>query len=482
MINKASLQEITKKLLEANEELAYLNSEKENRAAELAVANQELLHQNSEKEKRAAELVIANKELVYQNTEKEKRAAELVIANRELLHRNSEKEKRAADLISANQKLSFQMEENSIQSKRLIESLKSTANLESAQVIALLGNWEFNMETESFHCSDVIYASLGVDTHKEIPSIDYFLSFIHPDDLEETKLRFNKALSYHKLSAFHFRFIRKNGHIGYGFTEIKFEFDENNKPLRVLGVFQDLTVRRLVEIEKEKVHSELIQRTENLEQFAYIISHNLSAPVANILGVSDLLKENISEKDRNRCMDVIFKATRQLDMLLKDLHFILNIQSDVTAAVKESFNIENLVLDIEASIQNLLKEETVTIETDFLACNQIISIKAYVYSVLFNLISNSIKYRKPGIPSVIKICSQLTKKGVQINYKDNGIGIDLRKHGNKIFGLYQRFHFHKEGKGLGLYMIKTQVEALGGKIHVYSEPNEGIEFVIDLPN
>lgn len=468
-------------LLIANNELLYQFSEKEKRAAELVIANQELLFQNTEKEKRAAELLIANEELKFQNTEKDQRAAELSIANQELNFQNSEKEKRAADLLSANQQLSFQIEENIKHAEQLDQALHSAASLRAAQAIVHIGNWEFDLETEVHIWSDEMYAILGVEKQEEEPSKEYFLSFVHSDDLEETKLKVNEAFNSRKASAYHFRFIRRDGNIRYGFTERKFEFDENNKPIRLLGVVQDITERRLAEFEREKMISELIQRTKSLEQFAYIVSHNLRAPVAHILGISNLLRENISEADRKTSQDILFKATNQLDFIIKDLNYILQIRSDITS-VKETIYLENLVNDIESSIQNLIKNETVKIETNFLICDQIISIRGYIYSVLFNLISNSIKYRKPGIPSIINICSSLTSNGVRIKFKDNGLGIDMTKHGDKVFGLYKRFHLHIEGKGLGLFMIKTQVEALGGTIKVHSEPNEGIEFVIDLPN
>jgi signal transduction histidine kinase len=103
-----------------------------------------------------------------------------------------------------------------------------------------------------------------------------------------------------------------------------------------------------------------------------------------------------------------------------------------------------------------------------------------LYSIFYNLIHNSIKYRQPGLPCVIQIRSRLLKEGVQLVFKDNGIGIDLKKRGEQVFGLYKRFHPAIEGKGMGLFMVKTQVEALGGKISISSEPNKGTEFTIEF--
>ena len=105
-----------------------------------------------------------------------------------------------------------------------------------------------------------------------------------------------------------------------------------------------------------------------------------------------------------------------------------------------------------------------------------------MHSVFYNLILNSIKYRKKGLSPIIEIRSEIDKEKIRLTFKDNGTGIDLERHGGSIFGLYKRFHSDVEGKGLGLFMIKTQIEVMGGSITVKSTPNEGAEFIVELPN
>jgi signal transduction histidine kinase len=101
-----------------------------------------------------------------------------------------------------------------------------------------------------------------------------------------------------------------------------------------------------------------------------------------------------------------------------------------------------------------------------------------VYSIFLNLISNSIKYSRPDVRSIIRISSRKDGNRIVLVFSDNGMGIDLEAAGKKIFGLYQRFHKHTEGKGVGLYMVKTQVEALGGRISVTSDLNVGTMFTL----
>ena len=122
-----------------------------------------------------------------------------------------------------------------------------------------------------------------------------------------------------------------------------------------------------------------------------------------------------------------------------------------------------------------------TIITDFTNVDKIVIVKSYIYSIFYNLIANSIKYRQADIETIIKITTKEDKDHVRILFKDNGLGINLKENGDNLFGLYKRFHPHIEGKGLGLFMVKTQIEVFGGKISVKSEPNIGTEFTIELP-
>lgn len=243
---------------------------------------------------------------------------------------------------------------------------------------------------------------------------------------------------------------------------------------------RNISERKKSEAERETMVLELIQRSKSLEQFAYIVSHNLRSPIANILGISNILKSDISESDRDKSLAYLFEAIAKLDEIIKDLNSILELKSELTGQ-KQSVSFSEIISSIESSIQNLLKDNTVQLITDFKAIDTIESIKVYIYSIFLNLVSNSIKYKQRHPPVVIDIRSELHNNKVRIIYKDNGIGIDLKKHGEKLFGLYKRFHSEIEGKGLGLFMVKTQIETLGGKIEAESEPNKGITFTIDLP-
>ena len=124
--------------------------------------------------------------------------------------------------------------------------------------------------------------------------------------------------------------------------------------------------------------------------------------------------------------------------------------------------------------------ENVQFECGFDEVDAIFTIKSYLYSIFYNLTSNSIKYRRTDVAPVITIQSRKVKNKLEICFKDNSKGIDLDKNGSQLFGLYKRFDTTTEGKGMGLFMVKTQVEALGGKINVKSKLGQGTEFVLQF--
>lgn len=257
-------------------------------------------------------------------------------------------------------------------------------------------------------------------------------------------------------------------------------FKDINGEDRTSMIIRDLSERKCAEQERSKICNDLIQRSKTLEQFTYIVSHNLRAPIANILGISNVLKGVFSETERKKIQNYLFVAVDQLDEIVKDLNKILQVKTEITEN-KEVVCFPELVNGIESSIQNLIEKEHVKIVTDFTDIDKTTIIKSYIHSVFYNLITNSIKYRQPNKKLIINIKSEIIKGKIKITFKDNGTGIDLKQHGDKIFGLYKRFHPQIEGKGLGLFMTKTQMEVLGGSISVKSKPNVETKFMVELP-
>ncbi|MEO6549268.1 MAG: CHASE3 domain-containing protein [Ferruginibacter sp.] len=244
---------------------------------------------------------------------------------------------------------------------------------------------------------------------------------------------------------------------------------------------RNITEQKHAELHRMKISNELVRRNKDLEQFAYIISHNLRSPVANILGLSRAM--NLPSLDIEKAKQVrgaLNDSISRLDVVVTDLNAILQAKREISE-IKEKVRFPELVENIKVSIKNLLESSNIKVSYDFAAVEEMFALKSYLHSIFYNLISNSIKYRRRNIEAVIEVSSKLVENNIELFFSDNGMGIDLKKKGDQVFGLYKRFHPDIEGKGIGLFMVKTQVETLGGNISIESEINKGTVFKIEFP-
>nr|WP_315157989.1 PAS domain S-box protein [uncultured Flavobacterium sp.] len=303
------------------------------------------------------------------------------------------------------------------------------------------------------------------------------LDIIHRDNLPQVFKIIEKAKSCpNDPIPFQLRILHKKGYYIWIEGTISNLLQNESVKAYVLN-YRDITFRKLMESERLKITNEILQRNRDLEQFTYIVSHNLRAPVANIIGITNYLKDKETEEDEKEEMFIGLTASANtLDSVIHDLNTILQTKRDISER-KETVKFSEILNDVKLSIATQTNKQIV-FHIDFSEIDEMTTLKSYMYSIFYNLISNSIKYRQPGIDPVIEIRSQLTKSSIGLIFRDNGLGIDLEKNREKVFSLYKRFHTHIEGKGMGLYMVKTQVETLGGKISVNSTINKGTEFKI----
>jgi signal transduction histidine kinase/CheY-like chemotaxis protein len=307
-----------------------------------------------------------------------------------------------------------------------------------------------------------------------------FYDTIHPEDVALMKGLFQQAKE-NPGEAVHCigRIRHKKG--AYIWIEGIIRNMLSNESVRgIIFNYRDISERMEADLQREKMTLDITQRNRDLEQFTYIVSHNLRAPVANILGISNLLDiADLEEGHKREALMGITSSARRLDEVISDLNAILQEKQKITEN-KQIVYFQVLVDDVHSSLENIIKGENISIKTDFEDAESIATIKSYLYSIFYNLIANSIKYRRVDIPLLVEVRSARKKNKIRLSFKDNGLGINLKTQGDKVFGLYKRFHPGTEGKGMGLFMVKTQVETLGGSISVESEINEGTEFTIIL--
>ena len=249
----------------------------------------------------------------------------------------------------------------------------------------------------------------------------------------------------------------------------------------VMLAISDITQRKHAEIEREKIASDLINRNNALEQFAFIVSHNLRAPLANIIGLTEAITTwDESLPGKENFLKGLSTSAKKMDEVVFDLNNILRISQRVNEQ-KETVYFQQLVEDIKLALGIRLAKESVTIKTDFTEVANVYTLKSYLYNIFYTIIINSISFKQHFRAPIIEITSTKDGNNIKLFFKDNGKGIDLAKHGRQIFGLYQRFDTTVEGRGMGLCMAKTQVDTLGGSISVQSELNKGTEFTVELP-
>ncbi|TQI70807.1 PAS domain S-box-containing protein [Gramella sp. Hel_I_59] len=228
--------------------------------------------------------------------------------------------------------------------------------------------------------------------------------------------------------------------------------------------------------------NELVSANKGLEQFSYIVSHNLRAPVANIIGISEIIAdEDIDSDMRDKLQCDMLNNVKRLDTVVRDLNNILKVKADYNNS-RELVDFQCLTDNVIHMTGALISEDQVTIKTNFSDFKSMLTSRSYLHSVFYNIILNSIKYKHPERELILQISSRSGKEFNTLTFLDNGLGIELGKNREELFELYKRHHHHIEGKGMGLFMVKTQLDLIGGKISLESEPNEWTKITIQFPN
>jgi signal transduction histidine kinase len=239
----------------------------------------------------------------------------------------------------------------------------------------------------------------------------------------------------------------------------------------------------LVDIRTDQIkqaNNELTLQNRRLEQYTFVTSHNIRGPVARLLGLIYLLKkQEIKDDQEITIVHKLEESTMELDSIIKDISKLLDIDRELNST-KETIEFEDLLQHIflALDIPGYIKIELLS---DFSEAKNIITIRPFIYSILYNLISNSIKFRDDDRILKVMITTKTVQDKIQITVSDNGKGMDLKVVGEKVFKPYQRFDLQNGGKGFGLFIVKTQVEALDGEITVDSTPEVGTTFTILIP-
>jgi PAS domain S-box-containing protein len=249
-----------------------------------------------------------------------------------------------------------------------------------------------------------------------------------------------------------------------------------------ISIQRDVTEEKEREREREQLIRELTQNNKDLKQFSYITSHNLRAPLSNLTGLLNLVEDmTIEDPELKEIINGFSKSTHLLNETINDLVKVVIIK-DNTSIQKEKVLIKEIFENVFSQLSFLISLNKPILKIDLEEVTILNINKSYLESIFLNLLTNAIKYKEPSRQLKVTISSKVVDNNLILTFKDNGIGIDMERNKDKIFGLYQRFHNHPDSKGLGLYLVKSQVEAMGGNITVVSTVGKGTTFTITFKN
>lgn len=259
-------------------------------------------------------------------------------------------------------------------------------------------------------------------------------------------------------------------------------YNEEHELSHWVSIQRDVTEEKNQEKEKEQLIKELTQNNKDLKQFSYITSHNLRAPMSNLTGLLNLIEDiPIEDAELKEIIDGFNKSTHLLNETIEDLTKVMIIK-DNTAIETENISLKDIFENVFNQLTTQIELSKPILKLDIDNVNLLNTNKSYLESILLNLLTNSLKYRSNNRVLKITITAHQVEDTIKLSFKDNGIGIDLARNKDKVFGLYQRFHDYPDSKGLGLYLVKSQVEAMKGSIAIESQVNKGTTITLTFKN
>jgi signal transduction histidine kinase len=231
-----------------------------------------------------------------------------------------------------------------------------------------------------------------------------------------------------------------------------------------------------VQFQYQKLEGEYQQ----LDMFSHIISHNLRGPISRVSGILELLKPYpCTSEEQQMLMGHLNSSILMIDDVIMDLNYIL-VQKKLGQESTDQLSLSEILQEVKLHLSEEIKISEANIQEYFIT-QKITCVKGIMISIFYNLLSNSIKYTMPNQKPVISIRSEKKDNYLLLTFKDEGIGFDSHKYGDKLYRLYNRFHSHVAGKGMGLFLVKSHVDMLDGTISVESEPRKGTTISIRLP-
>ena len=343
-----------------------------------------------------------------------------------------------------------------------------------------VGLWERSIINNEAWWSPKFCQLLGYNYGELDHSYQHFINYlVHPDDKDRVYKAFQSHVQHNTIYREEFRMRTKNQ--GYRWFEStgKAWPSEDGSLSRMIGAITDVDKKKRDELELQGSLDLLSDQNKRLQNFAHIVSHNLRSHSGNLQFMVSLFEEEPQGSERIVIFRNIKLISESLANTIEHLNEIVKIQTQISKELV-TVNLQQTFDNILKTLDTNIAEAGATVKVNFEQCNELKYVAAYLDSIFLNLLTNALKYRRPGVPPIINCYTYMQNKHVILVFEDNGLGIDLKRYGNKVFGMYQTFHQHVNAKGLGLFITRSQIESLGGSIKIDSEVNVGTKFTIQL--
>jgi PAS domain-containing protein/two-component sensor histidine kinase len=339
------------------------------------------------------------------------------------------------------------------------------------------GVWDWDLITNKVYYSSESMKILELTESDLVAAPEEWDEKVHPDDREEyygnINLHFENKIPFYEtchrvLCNGKYKWILDRGKV--------IERDADDKPLRIVGTHTDISAQKAKEIELAKMLEIVNSQNNKLLNFAHIVSHNLRTHSGNIKSLLDLHKEGLlSDADTMSNIQIV---SDELFSTIENLNDLVSIYTEKENN-KQQLKINSFIDKVLDVLHDAIKLKGIKVMNYVPVTTEVFCVPAYMESIMLNLVTNAIKYSDPDkVHPKIIFTTETKEDFVVLNVKDNGLGIDLEKHKEVIFGLYQTFHRNNDARGVGLYLTKNQIENMGGKIEVESTLNFGTTFKI----
>jgi PAS domain S-box-containing protein len=337
--------------------------------------------------------------------------------------------------------------------------------------------WECEPNTFEFtFISKKVESILGYTAEEWLASKTFWIDHIYHEDRDNIVNFCSEKVLDNLDHDFEYRMIAKDGSIIW-LRDIVNVVTKNKKAISLRGIMINVTKNKEIEKDLKTSFNLVTEQNERLLNFSYIVSHNLRSHTSNISSLISLIEITDDTEEREEMIELLKLSSNSLNETLTNLNEVVSIQTNITLTT-EKINLLDYIETTLVVLSSQIKTNSITINNLVSSEVEIKYNSAYLESILYNIISNAIRYSHKERNSIITIKYYKENDLKVLEIADNGIGIDLEKNKNKIFGMYKTFSNSEDSRGIGLFITKNQVEAMGGNITVESEINVGTTFKI----